>query len=90
MEHLSKKLDSFWKKQDVTLFGLDNFMKFIAFQHQRAMKGEISETTIANYYKAAKLFCEMNDLILNWKKITRGLPRGRQAANDRAPTMEEI
>ena len=68
----------------------DNFMKFIAFQHQRAMKGEISETTIANYYKAAKLFCEMNDLILNWKKITRGLPRGRQSANDRAPTMEEI
>src|SRR5918911_586308 len=68
----------------------DNFMKFIAFQHQRAMKGEISETTIANYYKAAKLFCEMNDLVLNWKKITRGLPRGRQAANDRAPTMEEI
>ena len=65
-------------------------MKFIAFQHQRAMKGEISETTIANYYKAAKLFCEMNDLVLNWKKITRGLPRGRQAANDRAPTMEEI
>ena len=32
----------------------------------------------------------MNDLILNWKKITRGLPRGRRAANDRAPTMEEI
>jgi len=68
----------------------DNFMKFISFQHQRAMKGEISETTIPNYYKAAKLFCEMNDLVLNWKKITRGLPRGRQAANDRAPTMEEI
>jgi hypothetical protein len=24
----------------------DNFMKFIAFQHQRAMKGEISEITL--------------------------------------------
>jgi hypothetical protein len=24
------------------------------------------------------------------EKITRGLPRGRQAANDRAPTIEEI
>jgi hypothetical protein len=32
----------------------------------------------------------MNDLVLNWKKITRGLPRGRRAANDRAPTLEEI
>ena len=68
----------------------DNLMRFIAFQNQRAMKGEISETTIANYYKATKLFCEMNDLVLNWKKITRGLPRGRRAANDRAPAMDEI
>lgn len=50
----------------------DNLMKFIAFQHRRATSGEISETTIANYYKATKLFCEMNDLVLNWKKITRG------------------
>ena len=32
----------------------------------------------------------MNDLVLNWKKITRGLPRGRRAANDRAPAMDEI
>ena len=32
----------------------------------------------------------MNDLVLNWKKITRGLPRGRRAANDRAPTIDEI
>jgi hypothetical protein len=32
----------------------------------------------------------MNDLALNWKKIARGLPRGRKAANDRAPTMDEI
>jgi hypothetical protein len=45
---------------------------------------------LSQIIKAAKLFCEMNDLILNWKKITRGLPRGRRAANDRAPTLEEI
>jgi hypothetical protein len=28
--------------------------------------------------------------LINWKMITRGLPKGRQAANDRAPTIEEI
>jgi hypothetical protein len=28
--------------------------------------------------------------LINWKMITRGLPKGRQAANDRAPTIEEM
>src|SRR5206468_7236594 len=65
-------------------------ISFVQYQKERANKGDICESTIRNYYKAAKLFLEMNDDILNWKKITRGLPRGRQAANDRAPTVEEI
>jgi len=51
---------------------------------------EISETTIPNYYKAAKLFCEVNYLLLNWKKISRMLPKRRNAANDTAPTIEEL
>ena len=50
----------------------------------------ILQTTIPNYLKAMKLFCEMNDIFVSWKKISRGVPRGRQAANDRAPTREEI
>jgi integrase len=32
----------------------------------------------------------MNELAFNWKKIRKGLPVARQAANDRAPTVEEI
>jgi hypothetical protein len=68
----------------------DNFMRFILFQKERAKREEISESTISNYYKATKLFCEMNDLAIGWKKIARGLPVGRRAANDRAPTLEEI
>jgi hypothetical protein len=68
----------------------DNFMRFIQFQKERAKREEISESTISNYYKATKLFCEMNDLDIGWKKIARGLPVGRRAANDRAPTLEEI
>jgi hypothetical protein len=28
--------------------------------------------------------------IINWKRIIRGVPSGRKAANDRAPTLEEI
>jgi hypothetical protein len=67
-------------------------MEFISFQLQRVSRAEIVESTIKNYYKAIKLFCEMNGCahLVNWKMITRGLPTGRQAANDREPTIEEI
>jgi len=67
-----------------------NLLRFMTFQQERVKYGKISESTIPNYYKAIKLFCEMNDIVFNWKKITRGMPRVRQAANDRAPTMEEL
>ena len=69
-----------------------SLMQFIALQKERARKGEISYSTIANYYKATKLFVEMNSdaPIINWKRIARGIPSGRKAANDRAPTIEEI
>jgi hypothetical protein len=33
----------------------------------------------------------MNDIAaISWKKITRGLPKGRQWTDDRAPTIDEI
>ena len=65
-------------------------MQYIEFQKERAEKGEIAESTINNYYKSIKLFCEMNDILLNWKKIAKGKPQHRDYANDRAPTVEEI
>jgi integrase len=70
----------------------ERFMDFVSFQLERVSRGEIAESTIKNYYRPTKLFCEMNGCaqLVNWKIISRGLPRGRQAANDRAPTMQEI
>jgi hypothetical protein len=43
------------KAQQNSQWAQDNLMKFIAFQIERARRNEISETTISNYYKAAKL-----------------------------------
>jgi hypothetical protein len=68
----------------------NRLIQFISYQNDRAKRGEISVSTIPNYYRATKLFCEMNDIVLGWKKIARGLGRVRKAANDRAPTIEEI
>jgi hypothetical protein len=76
--------------KDSPQWALDKLMKFILSQKERAKKGEISECTISNYYKPTKLFCEMNDIVLNWKRITKGIPSNKTSANDRAPTVEEI
>ena len=65
-------------------------IKFLQFQKERVFKGEIVESTISNYFKAIKLFCEMNEIEINWKIIKKGLPSGRHFAQDRAPTIEEI
>jgi hypothetical protein len=44
----------------------DALMDFKSYQKERSKKGEISISTIPNYYRATKLFCEMNDIVLNW------------------------
>jgi hypothetical protein len=67
-----------------------NVLRFANVQKERVANGEISPATLRNYIKAIKLFCEMNDIAVPWKKITRGLPRARRFADDRAPTLDEI
>jgi hypothetical protein len=65
-------------------------LRFVQAQKERVSSGEISPATLRNYTKAVKLFCEMNDIVITWKKITRGLPKARRFADDRAPTRDEL
>jgi hypothetical protein len=53
-------------------------------------KGDTSPATLRNYIKAVRLFCEINDVAMTCKKITRGLPKARRFADDRATTLDEI
>lgn len=69
---------------------LQSIVRFLNHYKDRFNRREITGATIRNYVKAIKLFCEMNDIVLPWKKITRGLPKGRKWADDRAPTLAEI
>ena len=60
------------------------------FHLERVNRKEITGSTVRNYLKSIKLFCEMADIPIAWKKITRGFPRGKNYADDRIPTIEEI
>lgn len=68
----------------------NNVLKFMVYQLERVNQKEIVGSTVQNYVKSIKLFCEMADLNIQWKKITRGLPKGKSYADDRIPTDEEI
>jgi hypothetical protein len=76
-------------KEDIN-WAFSNVLRFIHFQKERVDRKEISGATVRNYAKSIKLFCDMADIPIPWKKITRGLPRGRKYADDRVPTLEEI
>jgi hypothetical protein len=71
-------------------FVYSSFINFIVAQNRGVDKKEITSGTVRNYYKAAKLFCEMNDIIINWKKIAKGLLKEKQYGDDRAPTVDEL
>jgi integrase len=71
-------------------WAFNQIMSFLQFQKERVEKREITGATLRNFVKAIKLFCEMSDIPVPWKKIARGLPKIRRFADDRAPTIEEI
>jgi len=78
------------KGKEDSIWALNNILKFVQFQKDRADKKEITGATLRNYVKSIKLFCEMADMPIQWNKITRGLPKGKKYADDRIPTVEEI
>jgi hypothetical protein len=32
----------------------------------------------------------MNDIVIDWRLVTRSIPKGRHASQDRVPTKDEI
>jgi hypothetical protein len=79
------------QKREININWTSNhIIRFLQFQKERVENKEITAATLKNFIKSLKVFCDSADLDIPWKKITRGLPKGRQAANDRAPTLEEI
>ncbi len=65
-------------------------IQFLQYQKSRVSGKEITGLTLRNYVKVLKLFCEMNDLLVPWKKLTRGLPKAKNYADDRVARLDEI
>ena len=76
MEEKCDKLYKLGKENNQLL--QSHLIKYCIFQKERTKKNEISEGTLRNYLKPLKLFFEMNDIILPWKKIIKGLPSPKQ------------
>jgi hypothetical protein len=91
LKEIEKRCNAFAEKgRSNTNWTLNQIIPFLHFQKERVEKEEITAATLKNFIKSLKVFCESADIEIPWKKVTRGLPRGRQAASDRAPTIEEI
>lgn len=88
---LEEKARAFAKRgRNDKAWAFNNIIRFIQLQKDRFNQKEITAGTIRNYVKSIKLFCQMVDICIAWEKLTRGLPRARRYADDRAPTIEEI
>ena len=62
--------------QDVN-WAFSNILKFVQYQLHRVNKKEITPATLRNYVTSS---CEMAELQIPWKKITKGLPKERWLA----------
>lgn len=64
-------------RSDVNWFA-SVILKYLQVHKGRVERKEISSATIRNYVKPIKLYCEQMDIQIPWKKIMRGMPRGRR------------
>jgi hypothetical protein len=79
-----------------TYSGGENVKALINLQHKiedyvillqtKVRNKEITAMTATVMIPPVKLFCEMNDIILNWRKINKLLPHGNDNATDEAYT----
>ena len=63
---------------------------YVLFLQAKISNGEITAGTAHSMIPSVKLFCEMNDIVLNWRKINKLLPYGSGNAADEAYTREQI
>lgn len=66
--------------------------RYVIYNKNKVDRNEIASGTLKNYIKIIKLFCRMNDIepLIHWSKIKIGMPKVKEYADDRSPTLYEI
>ena len=73
MEHRLNKFSKIALEDNVRL--TNNIIKYLQLHKKRVERKEITGSTLRNYIKPIKLFCEQMDIEIPWKKIIRGMPK---------------
>jgi hypothetical protein len=63
-------------------WAFNSVLKFVLKEKKRVENKEITGGTLRNSVKTIKTFCEVTDVLIPWKKITRGLPRVKRYADE--------
>jgi hypothetical protein len=63
---------------------------YVIFLQTKVRNDEITAGSCIVSLPPVKLLCEMNDILLNWRKINKLLPHGNDNAADEAYTREQI
>jgi integrase len=87
-EIISKYSDSENVKEAIKLQRM--IEDYVLLLQTKVRNGEISARTGSVMIPPIKLLCEMNDIILNWRKINKLMPHGSDNAADEAYTREQI
>ena len=73
------------------VIGLQRIVEdYVLLLQTRISKGEVTARIAHSMIPPIKLFCEMNDIILNWRKINKLLPYSSGDAADEAYAREQI
>ena len=63
------------RRKDGNQCVFNSLLRFMQFYLARVDRKEITGATVRNYLKSIKLLCEMADIPITWKRITKGLPK---------------
>ena len=75
---MDKRCNSFaYRGRNDSNWAFSNILRFLHSQKERVEKKEITASTLRNYVKTIKMFCEVTDIVIQWKKITRGFQKER-------------